>query len=104
VATTTAEQTRPRVLCAESGSDPEWWVHQHPGHCPKGCPHGLAAHICLNHCPLVTSCQDRMTTSDKREFVGMVLGGLIKVGDHHGKSQIRVPLTLFQHCESCDQE
>ena len=102
--TTTVEQTRPEVLCADANRDPEWWVHQHPGHCPKGCPHGLAAHICLSHCALVAICQDRMSTSDKNEYVGMVLGGLIKMRDHHGKVQLRVPKTLRKHCESCQDD
>ena len=98
---TTTEVRAPRPRCAEAGMDPEWWVGYHPGQCSKGCPHGLAAHICLSHCLLLDQCQDRMMNTGTGEYVGMVLGGMMKVRDLHGHQMLRVPKVLYASCETC---
>lgn len=99
--TTTTVEAQPVLQCAVEGVDPEWWVHQHPGHCQRDCSHGLASHICLNHCAVVDLCQDWMETSGKDEFSGMVLGGLIKLGTVTGDKVLKVPITRRRTCSLC---
>jgi hypothetical protein len=35
------------------------------------------------------------------EYVGMVLGGMMKVRDLHGHQMLRVPKVLYASCETC---
>lgn len=100
--TSTGEPYRPRPLCAEPNVDPEWWVTLHAGRCPKGCPHGLAAHLCLDHCPLLEECQGILALSYSDEYLGMVLGGMMKTRTtQRGPNIFQVPEALYDSCETC---
>lgn len=90
-----------RPLCSSPGYDPEWWTLLHPGRCDRFCPHGLAAHICLNHCPLLARCQD-MAALNLEVFSGMVVGGLIW-DSRPSKKEFRQPPLRLQ-CEACQPE
>jgi hypothetical protein len=66
----------PLTACSAADYDPEWWVHEHSGRCPMDCPHRLALHICLRHCPLLERCRD-LAVVEVEVWEGMVMGGML---------------------------
>lgn len=86
------------AACSGHGYDPEWWVTEHVGRCHKSCPHGLAAHICLNHCPVLKECQE-MAAMNPDQWAGMVIGGLIWDSRPSQRGFHAPPLRLS--CEAC---
>lgn len=70
----------------------------HPGRCNKYCPHSLAAHICLNHCPLLEACQD-MAAQHPEEWTGMVIAGKIW-NNRPSRKKFEAPPVRIK-CESC---
>jgi hypothetical protein len=88
------------AACRNPGYDPEWWVHEHRGRCHRWCTHGLAAHICLNHCPLLEMCQEAGANNPKA-FDGVVLGGMFWwMGTNSGRRPVTQP-PHRERCEAC---
>lgn len=86
--------------CSDPNNDPEWWVLEHPGRCHRFCPHGLAAHICLNHCPLLKQCQD-MAAENPSMWTGMVVGGMMWNNRRSQRRWQAPPMRI--RCEACPQ-
>ena len=86
------------AACGSSGYDPEWWVAEHVGRCHKGCAHGIAAHICRSHCPVLAQCQE-MAALNPDQWNGMVVGGLIWDSRPSKRAFQQPPLRLS--CEAC---
>lgn len=86
------------TACSKPGYDPEWWVFEHPGRCTRLCAHSLAAHICLNHCPVLQQCQE-MAALNPDMWAGMVVGGMIWDGRKSKRMFVQPPYR--SHCEAC---
>ena len=93
--------TNPEPACSLPGHDPEWWVSEHPGKCSGGCAHGLAAHICLNHCPVVAQCQE-VAAMNPDMWSGMVMGG--RIWDPRPRKREFVLPLIRSRCGSCVSE
>lgn len=85
--------------CSRPDYDPEWWVHEHPGRCTKDCSHGLAAHICRDHCPLQQACQE-MAAQDPKRWQGMVVGGMMWSANQFRRKVSQPPLKT--RCSACE--
>lgn len=84
--------------CSNISYNPEWWVMEHPGRCSVYCPHSVASHICLNHCPLLQQCQE-MAALNPDMWAGMVVGG--RIWDHRKSRREFVLPPHRERCESC---
>jgi hypothetical protein len=89
---------RPDPACAAGDYDPEWWVHDHLGPCSKDCPHTLAVHICLWHCPVVQRCQE-LAVDTHHLWAGMVMGGML-----WNSRAVPGNCTPKTTCTQCDNE
>lgn len=89
-----------RPACADPDYDPDWWTLDHPGRCNKYCPHSLAAHICVNHCPLFQRCQE-VAYMQPEVWTGMVIAGQIWNNRANKKRFETPPLRI--KCEACPE-
>jgi len=94
----------PETACSSGDYDPEWWSHEHVGRCSTGCPHVLAAHICLNHCPSMQRCQE-IAAMNPSIWAGMVIGGMMYSGNRRHRTILArfQPYTVPVTCSSCEQ-
>jgi hypothetical protein len=95
------------AACREQGMDPEWWVGEHISRLHLGCPHQLARHICLTHCPVMAQCKE-IGNQDPPAWVGMTIGGVLRTATRVKAGRpARVEVVLLppkRRCHLCPEE